>query len=156
METSQTIACKCGHFCICISANSTYGEYGELIIEIKIIQKFLGINWTQQIISIIHTSAPSYGNMGIMRWGMKEWGKRWITNCIILIYEIKTIHSDLNDISRFPSNIQFRWESNSLKIGSLARRVSTHRAMDKLVLSKMPKQNYKIIKIHYPYSWHFF
>ena len=55
------------------------------------------------------------------------------------------------------SNIQFGWESNSLEIGSLARRqVSTKYAMDKLVLSKIPKENYQMIKIHYNSSLHIF
>ena len=36
---------------------------------------------------------------------------------------------------------QFGKESNSFKIGSLARRVNTHRAMDKQKISKMPKEN---------------
>ena len=39
------------------------------------------------------------------------------------------------------SNIQFGWESNSLEINSLARKVSTHHARYKLVLSKIPKEN---------------
>ena len=41
---------------------------------------------------------------------------------------------------------QLEKESNSLKSGSQAVRVNTHRAMDKEKLSKMPKANYKIIK----------
>ena len=55
-----------------------------------------------------------------------------------------------------PSNIQFQRESNSLEIGSLAGRVSTHHAMDKLVLSKMPKENSQMIKIHSNSSWNIF
>ena len=51
-----------------------------------------------------------------------------------------------------PSNIQFQLESNSLEIGSLAGRVSTHHAMDKLVLSKMPKEILKMIKSYLPSS----
>ena len=67
MTTSQTIAWKCGHICICISANSTYKEYEEHIIEPNIIHPFLGINLTQQGARIIHTSVLSCGNMGIER-----------------------------------------------------------------------------------------
>ena len=37
-------------------------------------------------------------------------------------------------------------ESNPLEIGSLAGRVSTHHAMNKLVLSKMQKENSQMIK----------
>ena len=48
---------------------------------------------------------------------------------------------------------QFGKESNSLEIGSQARRVNTHRVMDKQKLSKIPKENKKMIKIHYPSSW---
>ena len=43
-------------------------------------------------------------------------------------------------------------ESNSLEIGSQAGRVNTHLAIDKQEIYKMPKENYKMIKIHYPSS----
>ena len=40
-----------------------------------------------------------------------------------------------------PSNNKFGWESNSVDIDSRVGRVSTHRAMENLVLSNMPKEN---------------
>ena len=45
-------------------------------------------------------------------------------------------------------------ESNSLKIGSQAGRMNTHRAMDKQKLSKMSKANQQMIKSYSPSSWH--
>ena len=54
------------------------------------------------------------------------------------------------------SKKKFGWESNSLEIGSLAGRVSTHRAMDKLVLSKMPKENYQMIKNKFSFLMKYF
>ena len=53
--------------------------------------------------------------------------------------KIKLLHSDpmigLNGLSIN----QLGKESNSLEIGSQARRVNTHRAIDKQKLSKIPK-----------------
>ena len=47
-------------------------------------------------------------------------------------------------------------KSNSLKIGSQAGRVNTHRAMDKQNISKIQKENLKMIKLHYNSSLHSF
>ena len=44
-------------------------------------------------------------------------------------------------------------ESNSLEIGSQARRVNTHHTMDKKKHSKIPKGELKMIKIYYPSSF---
>ena len=47
-------------------------------------------------------------------------------------------------------------ESNSLEIGSQAWTVNTHHAMDKQILSKIPKANLKMIKIYSSSPLHHF
>ena len=61
------------------------------------------------------------------------------------------IQLQMRGLGGLPIN-QLGKEPNSLEIGSQAGRVNTHRAMDKQRLSKMPKDNLKMMKIYPPSS----
>ena len=67
METSQTIAWKCGYFFICISNNSIYREYEEYIKDPNIIHPCLEsteLNKVQASFTPVHLRVETWGLRG--------------------------------------------------------------------------------------------